>query len=654
MSYLGPLRLHFAGRFCAGPSTVNNDPTHYDNDSFQASFQQRTDDSWNPCGDGTWCLRKCCVTAAFGADGKPVADDDAVRTCLITDEAGRPTAKLVDLDPMQQLASEIWGWEICVRSASNDPVFSGRFAPAALLDIWDRAGAGQGDPGAGAAYQSILTGLRWFDLSGSDMLRELKGLSADSLSIKFNVDGFHTEAGPDFMTGRIVGTIGPRKDGEPRHMVRGRRLLVRGQSSMDDIFLPEHGINFCTAVVDDLDAPDGASCVYLDLGNALTCDGDSGEMSNLGTLDLVCLDGSGDPPTLGSCAYLPPAGGWYEQTAGVVPLPIAPEQADAVATNPLGLRLTKDDGTPVIAASEASDGLHVRADDFVYRLNPSQRASVDLYATRFGKPLAGARVVVFLDDLQLQGTAGVPLAVAGASDIPAGVPATALHFSARVETNADGIAKLRLTGADPGNPRRYIDGQVFGIRPALEETLALGSEHEFDQWEFISVLVWDEFNGGDPPCWHGAIEDVFQQYANLYPFTKRYIDFASYASVSAPENRKLIRQALAREFRSGAYMPVTRDMSRSKREAILRWLDVSDNEMPCKGEVPADEDEQTVSSSGPGPAAAREGQGETAAREGQGETAARAGQGESAAPAAQGKTAAARRRFVWRTQMRRK
>jgi hypothetical protein len=38
MSYLNALRLHFAGQFQANPSTVNNDPGHFDNATFQPSY----------------------------------------------------------------------------------------------------------------------------------------------------------------------------------------------------------------------------------------------------------------------------------------------------------------------------------------------------------------------------------------------------------------------------------------------------------------------------------------------------------------------------------------------------------------------------------------------------------------------------------------
>lgn len=41
MSYLSPLRLHFAGTFQASPSTVNNDPTHFNNATFKPEYRLR-------------------------------------------------------------------------------------------------------------------------------------------------------------------------------------------------------------------------------------------------------------------------------------------------------------------------------------------------------------------------------------------------------------------------------------------------------------------------------------------------------------------------------------------------------------------------------------------------------------------------------------
>jgi hypothetical protein len=90
MSYLNPLRLHFSGSFEADVSTVNNDPTHFDNDTFLPSYQERPTETepngwWNPRGSADWRLRGCAVTSAFLSDGSPASRSDAVRTAAVAD-----------------------------------------------------------------------------------------------------------------------------------------------------------------------------------------------------------------------------------------------------------------------------------------------------------------------------------------------------------------------------------------------------------------------------------------------------------------------------------------------------------------------------------------------------------------------------------------
>ena len=50
-----------------------------------------------------------------------------------------------------------------------------------------------------------------------------------------------------------------------------------------------------------------------------------------------------------------------------------------------------------------------------------------------------------------------------------------------------------------------------------------------NQWNFISILVWDAFHPDEPPTWYGSMEPVFRQYANLYPVMKQPLDLADYA-----------------------------------------------------------------------------------------------------------------------------
>jgi hypothetical protein len=577
MSYLNPLRLHFAGRFQASVSTVNNDPLHYDNRTFQPAYQDRqTRDApngwWNPGGDAYWRLIGCKVTAAYLADGSPVAKDPVLQY-LIADSDRKVAAKLADLDPEQQLVSMIWGLGVRVCDGAGHTLLRGKFDPAAFMDIWDRSGGGGGDIGAGAMYQSVLTDLEWGDVSSSPFLGELKKAAATGLlSIKFNVDGYNMNfQSPEFTRGRVVGTIGPATADEPRHFTAGRQFMTTAGPG-GNFFAPAGQINFCSAVVNR-----SAGKVYLDLGNALPTVTPGGALVNLGAIALVAQAANGPAPI--DVAYTDP--GWYEQTAGVVELPagrrLTDQELDTLEANPLALLLTPAaGGQPAVAIAESPGGLYARADQFVYRLDAGEKAEVRVFATRLGRRYAGARIIAFLDPTGLQ-----PSSQLGQAP-PVATPARALEFPARVVADGHGVAILHIATGDPGNPRGFIDGQVYGVRVALEETLPPAVAYPFSPWHFVSLLVFDAFHPDDPPTWHGSLQPVFQQYANLYPVMKRFLDLGSYASVRA--NRKLLLLAFGLEPADPNSMPATRDLSKAKRRAILRWLAA---DPPPEGTAPA-------------------------------------------------------------------
>jgi hypothetical protein len=596
MSYLSPLRLHFAGTFQASVSTVNNDPLHYDNVTFKAQYQQlqsgnRPDQLngwWNPRGDAAWRLLGCKVTSAWLSDGSAADKSDPIVSYLIADSDRQVTAKLVDIDPEQQLVSTIWGMEVRISTGDGTTLLRGRYQPASFMDIWDRAQSGGGDVGAGSMYQSLLTDLEWGDISASPFLVQLRDSAKDGrLSIKFNVDGYNMDyTSPDFTRGRIAGTIGPASADEPAHLVLGRQFMTTGLPS-GNFFAPAGGINYCVAQVDPV-----AGKIFLDLGNALPTDQPGGPMSNLGTIALVCTV----PPTLpkqpsrqlalGSIeatVYTDPA--WYATTAGVVALPpdrkLSSDELSALAENPLSILLTGSDGTATTAISEPPMGLYVRADQFVFRIDPGHEISATLYATQYGQPYANADVIAIYDPSQLQ--PGSPLGTAPV----VGTPSSAIEFPARVTTDAKGIATLTIKAGDPGNPRGYIDGQVYGVRPVLEETIFLpGSSYPFNQWNFITLLVWDQFKPDQPPTWYGSLQPIFQQYANLYPVMDRFLNLADYDSVCA--NSDLLLLAFGLDRNDPNAMPVTRDLSDSKRLAILQWLSQPGPDgKPLKGTPPA-------------------------------------------------------------------
>ena len=574
MSYLNQLRLHFFGKFQANVSTVNNDPGHFDNATFLPSYQDMqgvNPNGWfNPQGDAAFRLVGCSVTAAWLPSGAVTADP--VLQCIVADSDTQAPAKLVDLDPEQQLVSEIWGLQVRIADNNGNTLMRGDYEPAAFVDIWDRA-VGQGaagDQDAGAAYQSVLMNLQWGDVSASPFLKALKAASRDGLlSIKFNVDNINMDfTSPDFMRGRIAGTIGPATKSEPHHMVLGRQFMASPAPGSSGFFSPAGGINFFPAVVDS-----NAKCIFLDLGNALSTSASTGQPNDIGDLQLIVSPSAG-PAVLGTIPSQGTSGyasdpNWYSRTAGVVALPLTKEQLASVAAAPLNLT-SANNTIPRAGISEWPNGAFVRADRFVYRLSPGDSATIRVYATQWGQPLAKTSVGFELDPSHLQpGNYIDPDAVP-----PVGTPPKALKFHDVETTDKHGVAELQLKVGDPGTPRYFnkgrdygIDGQVYGIRPGFTNPLL--TTGPINQWNFISILLWSAFKASKPVTWTD-VEPIFTQYANLYPVMNRFLNLGNYESVVL--HRKLLELAFGLGDGNPNAMPVTRDLSPAKRKAVLAFL----------------------------------------------------------------------------------
>lgn len=578
MSYLNALRLHFSGRFQANVSTVNNDPGHFDNATFKSDYQKQQTrtamNGWfNPQGDAAWRLLGCTVTSAWTTAGA-VGSSDPVLGYIVADSDRRAPAKLADLDSEQQLVSEIWGLQVRIAKADGTTLLLADFEPAAFIDIWDRATASAGgDTIAGAMYQSVLRNLQWSDVSSSPFLTALQAAATDGvLSIKFNVDSFNMDfTSPEFMTGRIAGTIGPAALSEPQHMVIGRQFMANSNPYSlppGNFFRPDSNMNFCVGVVDA-----ASQTFYLDLGNALpTGVGDT--MLDLGDIALVAYDTQtgrshtvGTIPSTGAGGYSSDPQ-WYARTAGVVTLPIPPQQMPRVQSMPLSL----------VAAlgriSEAASGAFVRADTYVFRASPGDSVNIPVYASQYGQPLANAVVEFAADASQLQ-----PSNYVSGDVPPVATPLPAIGYAnastlLSATTDSSGKATLSLTFSDPGTPRWFnhgtdygIDGQVYGVRPAFQNPQL--NDGPVNQWNFISILLWSGFTPSNPVTWTD-LQPIFQQYANLYPVMNRFLDLGDYASVK--KNAGLLSLAFGLNPDDPNAMPVTRDLSPAKRNAILSWL----------------------------------------------------------------------------------
>jgi hypothetical protein len=582
MSYLNPTRVHFAGQFRADVSTVNNDDQHFDSAAFTLDDQKYGDDNgwWQPSGTGAWRLCGCTITAAAW-DGKyaTTSTGDPVVGLPLKNSSDRVDAKLVDLDPDQQLVSTIFGLQVRIADpVSGAVLMTGDLSPVPFMDIWSRGG--DGDTGASVFYQSTLVGVVWGDLSKSPALKALQAATLQGqLSMRFMLDNYNM-GGAKRGYGRIVGTIGPALTGEPAHFVAGRHLAATG---------PNLGNVTCC-----LDPE--RTHILADFGNALKNDA-SGNVPNSGDIHLVAVKNAAAGATHLAAADIVDLGSlvgystddYYLRTAAIQAFPpkknLTAAQLQALQTLPLAAVQSDGAGGWNVRAAEAPDGIYARADMFVCRMNPGESRTVPIQVTRFGLPLAGQTIVATISSNRIgRGQGG---------NFDASIPDTALKLEFSGPTGGAGWTNLTITGGDPGRPRQYpdgdvLDGQIYEIDLGVVNAVNAGTA--FNPWLFISVLLFSETTVPDTVTWNGDVLPILQLYANLYPrphgpvnYDPQYPDEPKpnpllHPVISLTDQKWVASYAprilTALDLPPGHpnHMPVTRDLSAGRRGILRKWM----------------------------------------------------------------------------------
>jgi hypothetical protein len=595
MSFLNNVRLTFSGRFQADVSTVNNDVRHYDNSTFQPDYQKLQDSKthvrngwWNPTGSGAFRLLDCKIVGVGYADGTVASKGDAAIGQRICGPDGHSSAKLVDIDPQWQLASAPWGLDLRLTHGSGPDLVSGRYLPHAFRDLWFGRvpGLPNSDGGATATFQSVLEDVRWAsDLKGSRALEELRQATEQArLSIRFMTFGFSgASSSPDFTLGYVVGTIGPYREHEPESFILGRRFApANGQTSWN-------GCSYFSGLVDE-----DAKMLFLDLSNALLLQPPNtdpakgpivpfGTMKDIGKLSAGILKRKdvleftpADPSNFLPIGQIPyDEENWLLNTAGVVAFPLDGAQLALIKDHPLALAAFTDFNTGTgmngefgqIAIRETTDGLFVEAEPLVFRIDPPGSGEVSIYTAQFGAPLPGAEVRIGqLGKMPGQGGGGGPQQPpANIPDI--GVPEAKFHAPASVRTDARGTAKFTFAAENPGNPRTYIDGQVY----LIDFRLPNQGNQARSPFDYVVAHVREAVAVPADPTWTD-VAPILTQYANLYPVMSRVL-----LKLSDPQavkrHAKLLHLAFSLPIEDSNHMPVTRDLSAPKREMILRFLE---------------------------------------------------------------------------------
>jgi hypothetical protein len=354
----------------------------------------------------------------------------------------------------------------------------------------------------------------------------------------------------------------------------------------------------------------------VDLGNALPVTDRTGAMVDIGELRLGLLVDDGldegdlvspgrDYITLGDpIPYRTP--GWLRDTAGVVRASVPTDARAHMRSSPLAVIGPGPSGTnDRVLIRETPRGWYVRADEDLHRVDAGASISVSIYASRFGVPLAGTQVQVTLQPPQDGVGGGDPNAPdQPAAPIPTtGTPPSAVHASVPAPTDKSGRTACVITCVDPGNPRGYMDGQLYQFSVATPSA----TDPRDNPLDAISVVVFDAVEVPEQPTWVDHIAPILTQYANLYPvMSQRLVNLGDYESVV--QNRELLHFAFSLDITDPNHMPVTRDLSDAKRAMILRWLDapqLSDDEDIAPAHAPVQSRMLRAAAPAPSPPAAK-------------------------------------------------
>jgi hypothetical protein len=351
----------------------------------------------------------------------------------------------------------------------------------------------------------------------------------------------------------MAGTSGPVAAGEPAHMLPDRKLVNLGLS------VPLGGGRSAALNSAPFKVDSARRRLVVDLGNALPDASAGGARVAVGALTAE-VGPPGAPIALGA---LPNDTARFLTNAGIEELPLTPAQITALGRRPLRIKA----GTTV-ALSERATGMHLDVGEGTIRLNPrgpaasdpnptlpSNTLAVELLASRFGAPAAGARITVNVA-LVAPAAPGV-LSLRGPAGPLSPLPAT-------LTTGANGRVTLTLVAGSPGTPRPHIDGAVYTVE-IFEGPAVSANRHAF-----MVVRVFSARAVPAAPV-YADVEPILTRYSRLYPSMRVIVDLAIQARMRPPMAAAL-EAALVRPITDPRYMPVSRDLSLDATRLLVEWF----------------------------------------------------------------------------------
>lgn len=610
MSYMDLPRFHFLGKFYTDPSTVNNDPSHYDPTTTKPSPWQ------DPKGTHSFKFTTVEVTAAMDPNGQLISGGDPLIGAAVYTADQSPTtpppqpARIVDLDVYQQGTTMLFGVTLNINvggtvlsGALDTPVLNSlrftRVLPTRGWQDWDGYGSSSfgGDTYAVGFFQSVLRVDPATWPASSDLLNALRSRTTTDqngkilLSLRFVLDNYQNVPWhPDFRTGRVLGTIGPVTSANDPIQAPGPRWLKA--RPLDTNTAPWYFPYFYDAPFKVAERDGGVKTVVIDLANAMAVESPGGPLVDLGDLTVKIGDGQSGPvgPFQSNDSL-------YTNLGGIIEMPLTEAQFNA-SQSPFSILTSIDSvGGPQLWGEDPS-GLYFGAESRSLRLtsepdSQSRQVQSPVYVTQWGKPLAncqlGVEVVSVVNGIK---GATVPWSAGYQGNTP---QADGALTAAITPTDANGWATLTLTvNRDPGSRTPELDSQLYFVviydpKVGPPDLTKVGAPQE----QQISAVVWASYPVNENPAWW-EIQAMMEPYDKLYPAMRDEIQlsdphafqiFATNPPWShAYPNRKpvilpngqviargAIPQFLTLDINDSLYMPISRDLSPNKVLTILYY-----------------------------------------------------------------------------------
>ena len=599
MSYFDVPRIYFSGRFFTDPSTVNNDPAHYEADNPKPSPWQ------GPMGQHRFEFRNVLATAVQLTN--ELSFSDAVVGASLATTNQPSSAKIVDLDVYQQGTTGIYGLNLALTLA-NKAILPGDVDPPVLNSAnfnrvlpkrgWKTEygwGSYGGDSSGSGFFQSVwrIPASAW-PAGASPALDALRAASlvengAVLLALRMVLDGyFNDPAQPETaLTGRVTLALGPTKPGDARASPGPRWLAPNAQrpSPPTHWWVPAfYGAPF--------GVDESRKKLVIDLANSLCMQEVGGAPVDLGVLTAMVQRAGQPVVNVGSVPYQTT----YEESSGIAELALDAISLAALTRAPLQLATSRTDlDVPPEVLVEDPSGRWLAVENRALRMTSEPGSALSALTTRvrvteWGRPLAGMQLALSVEAVSSK-TPGVtppPDPDRSKGDTPSASGALGASIT---PTDAAGFATLTLRSLkDPGSRTAELDGQLYFVLPYLPGTP--DPSQNPNQEQMVSVVMWSAYTPSPSVTWDEIVK-ILAPYDKLYPFMANkikltdshtfttfarnppWVAYGDKSSYTLPNGKTIAAGAipymLTRPVNDPRFMPISRDLSPGKINTVLYY-----------------------------------------------------------------------------------